>query len=123
MELDYLTPKGVYAVPHEELDLRADTEIDIELKSSRPVTSEKNIWLFWHSGFSTLHPYTKRNVRAWHRRFSKRGWTVRVVSRQPGDPLNVENLVDVNDAENFPEAFSNRTLGGKYAAQHNSDLV
>jgi len=24
-----------------------------------------------------MHPYTQRNVRAWHRRFSKQGWTIR----------------------------------------------
>lgn len=123
MNLDDLIPEGLYAIPHEELDLRSDADVDIELQSSRPVTSEKNIWLFWHSGFSTLHPYTKRNVRTWHRRFSKKGWTVRVVSCQPGDLLNIDNFVDTKEPYNFPVAFRNGTLGGMYAKQHASDLV
>jgi hypothetical protein len=123
MELDNSIPKGLHAIPPEELNLQSDIEIDIELKSSRLVTSEKNIWLFWHSGFDTLHPYTKRNVCAWHQRFSRKGWTVRVVSCQPGDPLHIKNFVDINDPDTFPEAFRNGTMGGKYAAQHTSDLV
>jgi hypothetical protein len=123
MEFDYLIPDGCYAVPHESLDLRPDAEIDSELQSMRPIVSEKNVWLFWHAGYSALHPYTKRNVRTWHRRFSKKGWTVRVVSTQAGDALNIANLLDIKDRNLFPNAFVDGTIGGKYAAQHTSDLV
>ncbi|KIW01842.1 uncharacterized protein PV09_06692 [Verruconis gallopava] len=123
MDVNYVVPENLHVVPLAELDLRPDHEVDAELTLFRPVSSEKNIWLFWHSGFDGLHPYTKRNVRAWHRRFSKKGWTVRVVNRQDSDPLNIENFVDVNDPQNFPEAFRNGCMDGKYAAQHTSDLV
>ncbi|RYP41905.1 hypothetical protein DL768_010425 [Monosporascus sp. mg162] len=70
-----------------------------------------------------MHPYAKRNVRAWHRRFSKTGWTVRVVDRLPGSPLNVANFLDVSDPDTFPRAFQEGTITGGYALQHTSDLV
>lgn len=123
MDFDYLLPKGCHAVPHETLDLRPDIEIDSELQSMRPVVSQKNVWFFWNTGFNTLHPYTKRNIRTWHRRFSKKGWTIRVVSCQPGDALNIANFLDITDRNLFPDAFSSGKIGGKYSAQHTSDLV
>lgn len=70
-----------------------------------------------------MHPYTQRNVRGWHRRFSKLGWTVRVIDRVPSSPLNVEKFVDISDPDNFPRAFVEGTIEGRYAAQHTSDLV
>lgn len=119
----YPVPAGVHIIPEHLLDLRSDSEVDYDLLHPRPVTDEKNIWLFWHSGYSTMHPYTKRNVRAWHRRFSKAGWIVRVVDRHPSSPLNIANFIDVNDSNNFPQAFAEGTISGTYAKQHTSDLV
>lgn len=121
---NYTIPPGVHVIPSECLDLRPDTEIDHDLLHPKPTSdSEKNIWFFWHSGFSNMHPYTKRNVRAWHRRFSKQGWTVRVLDRVPGSPLNVANFLDISDPGTFPRAFVDGTIGGDYAPQHTSDLV
>ncbi|GKZ91621.1 hypothetical protein AnigIFM59636_004259 [Aspergillus niger] len=119
----YPVPAGVHIIPEHLLDLRSDSEVDYDLLHPRPVTDEKNIWLFWHSGYSIMHPYTKRNVRAWHRRFSKAGWIVRVVDRHPSSPLNIANFIDVNDSNNFPQAFAEGTISGTYAKQHTSDLV
>ncbi|PRP80496.1 hypothetical protein PROFUN_11718 [Planoprotostelium fungivorum] len=120
----YSIPDGVHAIPLHRLDLRSDDEIDHTLLHPEPPTSsEKNIWFFWHKGFSHMHPYTKRNVRAWHRRFSKQGWTVRVVDRVPGSSLNIDKFLDVADPNLFPKAFLDGTIGGDYAPQHTSDLV
>ena len=120
---DYHKPEGVQVIPQEQLDLRPDTEIDHDLLHPAPVRDEKNIWFYWHTGYPTMHGYLKRNVRAWHRRFSKQGWVIRVLDRQPGSPLNVSNYLDVTDPDTFPQAFIDRTLAGRYAVQHNSDLV
>ncbi len=121
--MQYKLPNGVHEIPHESLDLRPDHEIDDVLVRPAPVKDEKNIWLFWDKGFTHLHNYTKRNVRTWHRRFSRAGWTVRVLDLVPDSPLNVANFLDVVDPDVLPIAFRNGSLTGTYAAQHFSDLV
>ena len=121
--MDYPIPKGVHAIPHEKLDLRSNSEIDHVLLHPPAVRNEKNIWFYWHTGYPTMHGYLKRNVRTWHRRFSKQGWVIRVLDREPGSPLNVSHYLGVTDPETFPRAFIDRTLAGRYAVQHNSDLV
>ena len=121
--MDYAIPDGLHAIPTELLDLRPDSEIDQDLLNPKAVSGEKNVWFFWHSGFSTMHPYARRNVRAWYRRLSPLGWTIRVLDRSPSSPLNVANFVDITDPEIFPRAFREGTLGGDYAVQHTSDLV
>lgn len=121
----YSIPEGVHAIPANEMDLRSDAEVDATLLDppSPSSSSEKNIWLFWHSGYSTMHPYTQRTVRTYHRRFSKKGWTVRVVDRVAGSPCNVANFLDLQDPDTFPRAFREGTITGTYAMQHTSDLV
>ncbi|KAJ9294731.1 hypothetical protein DTO271G3_6651 [Paecilomyces variotii] len=119
----YPIPDGLHVIPSHLLDLRPDNEIDHDLLRSKPITNEKNIWFFWHQGYANMHPYTKRNIRAWHRRFSKLGWTIRVLDRQSDSQLNVANFLDVSDPDTFPQAFRDGTIGGDYAAQHTSDLV
>ncbi|POR35832.1 Uncharacterized protein TPAR_03961 [Tolypocladium paradoxum] len=119
----YPIPEGVDAVPHEQLDLRPDAQVDQDLLHPKPISGDKNIFFFWHSGFAHMHPYTQRTVRTWHRRFSKQGWVVRVLDREPNSPLNVANFLDVHDPETFPQAFVDGTIGGDYAPQHTSDLV
>jgi hypothetical protein len=120
---DYPIPPGIHAIPSHLLDMRPDSEVDHDLLHPRSVSDEKNIWFFWHSGFTHMHPYTQRNVRAWHRRFSKQGWTIRVLDRLPSSPLNVANFLDISDPGTFPRAFVDGTIGGDYAPQHTSDLV
>jgi hypothetical protein len=126
MESDYdaLMPEGVYRIPNDQLDLRPDDEIDQDLLHPKPITdSDKNIWFFWHKGFSHMHPYTQRSIRAWHRRFSTQGWVVRVLDRNPDSPLNIANFLDIHDPTLFPQAFVDGRIGGDYAPQHTSDLV
>ncbi|KAI9049272.1 hypothetical protein LZ554_007119 [Drepanopeziza brunnea f. sp. 'monogermtubi'] len=119
----YPIPPGVHAISNELLDLRPDSEIDYEILHPKPITTEKNIFFFWDSGFKHMHPCTQRTVRAWHRRFSRSGWTIYVIDRHLGSPMNVENFLDVNDRSNFPQAFAEGTVTGTYAVQHTSDLV
>ncbi|KAH7155937.1 hypothetical protein EDB81DRAFT_785801 [Dactylonectria macrodidyma] len=120
---DYPIPEGLHTIPDQVLDLRPDSEVDRDLLSPKPISDEKNIWFFWHQGFAHMHPYTQRTVRAWHRRFSKKGWVVRVVDRNPSSPLDVANFLDLEDPQTFPQAFTEGTIEGTYALQHTSDLV
>ena len=119
----YPMPSGLYAIPRDRLDLRPDLEVDHDILHPKRVTDEKNVWFFWHSGFLNMHPCSQRTVRAWHRRFSKSGWVVRVINRQPFSLLNLDNFVDTNSEKLFPRAFINDTIGGDYPIQHMSDLV
>ena len=119
----YPVPTGLHAIPNYLLDLRPDSEVDHDLLHPKPVSDEKNIWFFWHTGYTNVHPYSQRNIRAWHRRFSKQGWTIRVLDRIPSSPLNIANFLDTSDLGTFPRAFVEGTIGGDYAPQHTSDLV
>lgn len=121
--MEHLIPSEMHAIPNELLDLRSDADIDAELLHPHPITGVKNIWFFWHSGYANMHPYTQRNVRAWHRRFTKQGWTVRIVDRQSDSKNNIAELLDVSDRKLFPRAFADESLTGPYARQHTSDLV
>ncbi|KAJ5946117.1 Capsular polysaccharide synthesis [Penicillium verhagenii] len=100
--MEHLLPTGMHAIPSNLLDLRSDAEIDVDLLHPKPPNGVKNIWFFWHSGYINMHPYTQRTVRAWHRRFSKQGWTVRIVDRQPGSKSNIAEFLDVTDPTLFP---------------------
>ena len=119
----YLVPAGLHAIPNYLLDLRPDSEVDHDLLHPKPVSDEKNIWFFWHTGYTHIHPYSQRNIRTWHRRFSKQGWTIRVLDRIPSSPLNVANFLDISDPGAFPRTFIDGTIGGDYVPQHTSDLV
>jgi hypothetical protein len=102
----YTLPPGCQVIPSHLLDLCPDSDIDDAILSPPPITSsQKNIWFYWSTGYSTMHNCTKRNIRSWYRRFSKQGWMIRVVDRAPGSPSNVENFLDTKDAETFPQAF------------------
>lgn len=118
----YPIPEGVYVLPDDQVDRRPDEDVDRDILNPRPISDEKNVWLFWHSGYASMHPYGRRSVRAWHRRFSKQGWAIRVIDVVPGSPHNIANFVEVNET-NFPKAFVDGTLGGTYGVQHTSDLV
>lgn len=119
----YPLPAGLHVIPTHLLDLRPDSEVDHDLLHPKPISDEKNIWFFWHTGYTHMHPYTQRNTRAWHRRFSKQGWTIRVLDRLPSSPLNVANFLDISNPGTFPRAFIDGNIGGDYAPQHTSDLV
>ena len=122
MPVTYPIPPGVHALPPSSLDLCPDSEIDDILLHPPPVTSTKNIWFFWNTGYTTLHPYLKRNIRAWHRRFAP-NWTIRVLDVAPNSALHISNFLDTTDSTLFPRAFTEGTLTGTYAPQHTSDLA
>lgn len=120
----YPRPEGLQTLSAEQIDQRSDGEIDFDIQHPKPtISDDKNIWFFWHSGYEDMHPYTKRNIRAWHRRFARQGWVIRVLNLCPGSELNVANYLNVNDPETFPPAFTEGTIAGHHAAQHTSDLV
>ncbi|KAJ5767249.1 uncharacterized protein N7511_004865 [Penicillium nucicola] len=121
--MENLLPSGMHIIPPDLLDLRPDASIDFDLLHPQPVNGVKNIWFFWHSGYANMHPYTQRTVRAWYRRFTKQGWTVRVIDRQPQSKSNIAEFLDVADPAIFPRAFTEETIAGPYALQHTSDLV
>lgn len=122
-QFPYPIPPGVHILPTSQLDLRLDHEIDYAIMHPPPITASKNIFFFWHTGYNTMHAYTQRNIRAWHRRFSKSGWTIHVIDSLPTSPLNIGKYMDIHDRNWFPEAFASGTLAGAYKAQHTSDLV
>ncbi|KAF6805070.1 capsule polysaccharide biosynthesis protein [Colletotrichum sojae] len=119
----YPIPPGLHSIPLDQLDLRPDAKIDNAITNPPPVTSAKNLWFFWNAGYDNLHPYAKRNVRTWHRRFSPQGWTVRVVDLEPHSPGYIGNWIDLQDPDVVPDAFREGTLDGEFAKQHYSDLV
>ncbi|KAK4053074.1 hypothetical protein OIV83_001809 [Microbotryomycetes sp. JL201] len=119
----YPMPEGLYAIPEELLDLRTDDEVDDDVLHPKPVTSDKNVWFFWHSGYVNAYPYAKRVVRSWHRRFSRLGWSIRVLDNEPGSTLNISHWIDTSNPDTVPQAFRDGTLDGAQARQHISDLV
>jgi Capsular polysaccharide synthesis protein len=121
--MDYPIPPGLHPIPTNLLDLRPDSEIDHDLLHPKPVTDEKNVWFFWNTGYSTMHPCTQRNIRAWHRRFSPQGWSIRVLDLLPSSLLNVANFLNTSDPQTFPRTFIEGTIGGEYPAQQISDQV
>lgn len=121
--MDYPMPAGMHKIPVDLLDLRNDADVDNDILNPGPVKDEKNIWFYWDQGYSKMHPYTQRNVRAYHRRLVKLGWIIRVVDLVPGSSSNVEKFLDIHDINTFPQAYIDGTLTGPYAKQHCSDLV
>ncbi|PMD48947.1 hypothetical protein L207DRAFT_540010 [Hyaloscypha variabilis F] len=117
-------PNGCHIVPAHLLDLRPDSDVDKATQNPPPITSsEKNIWFYWSTGYETMHNCTKRTVRSWYRRFTKQGWTIRVVNRAPGSPSNVENFLDTQDPTIFPQESIDGTIGGEFGPQYTSDFV
>ncbi|TFA98355.1 hypothetical protein CCMA1212_009836 [Trichoderma ghanense] len=51
-------PDGITLLSPAEIDQRTDEEIAAWLQKRHPVTSEKNIWGFWHNGFAQMKPWT-----------------------------------------------------------------
>lgn len=104
----------------EAQDKRNDEEILRELSTFRAVTSEKNIWAFWHSGIHSMPAWCQRNVCAWVRMHSHNGWTVRVLDSIK-DSKNY-SLKYVPDAI-LPAAFVHGTMDGPYVGPHSADML
>ncbi|KAL6854726.1 hypothetical protein ACO1O0_005851 [Amphichorda felina] len=119
MEPSFSETPELVRIPASRLDPRSDEEIIQSLLQFQPVTSDKNIWTFWDTGFWGMRPYVRRNVIGWVRRLSP-DWTVRVLDHVEGSPLNVSAFLD---STNFPDAFNNRSMTGPYAGVHSADIV
>lgn len=110
---------GLREVPQDQLDLRSDEEIISQLKTFRPVTSEKNVWAFWDKGIDAMYPSYKLTVLNWVRKLGP-SWTVRLVDLVDGSPNNVYEYLA---KDWFPECMLDNTMDGNHRAQHQSDLI
>jgi hypothetical protein len=123
--MGYPSVPGTTSIVYEELQGSSSSVSPLSQISCAgpPIPGSKAIFAVWHSGVHTLPPYLLRNVNNWYRRFSPLGWTIYVLDTVPGSALNVSNFVDTSSQSVVPEAFTNGTLNGTYAAQHTSDLI
>ncbi|CAJ2505363.1 Uu.00g127570.m01.CDS01 [Anthostomella pinea] len=112
-------PPGLKLIAPEKLDLRTDEEIATWLQLRHPVSSEKNVWAFWHSGYTQMTPWVQRNIINWVRRLGP-DWTVHLLDRVPGSETNVSHFVE---SSFFPDAFNNNTMDGPHVGPHSGDLV
>ncbi|KAI0007594.1 hypothetical protein F4779DRAFT_499475 [Xylariaceae sp. FL0662B] len=112
-------PPGLKLIPPGKLDIRSDDEIAAHLQRRHPVTSDRNVWAFWHSGFSQMAPWVRRNIINWVRRLGA-DWTVHLLDRVPGSETNISHFVD---SSFFPAAFNNNTMDGPHVGPHSGDLV
>ncbi len=102
-----------------QLNYETDEEIVARIKSFIPITSEKNVWSYWNTGWDGMKPWTQRNVLAWVRLLGPE-WTVRVLDRIPDSSNNVFNYLPTSV---FPSAFNSEKLSGPYVGAHSADLV
>ena len=102
----------------EPVDTRDDYEILAALREYVPVTSEKNIWAYWHQGLDDMPLWCKRNICDWVRMCND--WTVRVLDMVPGSPNNALRFVR---EELLPASFVNGEMSGPYKGQHSKDLL
>ncbi|KUJ07631.1 uncharacterized protein LY89DRAFT_691697 [Mollisia scopiformis] len=119
----YKMPAGCHVIPPHLVDSRTDAEIQQDLATFKPVTSTKNFWGFYGTGFEEMPPHYRRNVETWVRRTSRQGWTVRILNQVKDHPLNVEKFLDTKDPDTVPKAFIDQKVGGDFSPQHVSDLV
>lgn len=84
-----------------------------------PVTSEKNVWAYWHDGIKAMPQWCQHNVIDWVRILGSE-WTVRVLDTVPGSPNHVLNFVS---ADLLPETFIKGTMNGPYMGQHSADFI
>lgn len=111
-------PKGLRYIPKEFEDTRTDEEIAEWLQHKHPVTSEKNVWYFWHSGWNSVKPWVQRGVIASVRRQGKE-WTVHFTDNVPGSETNIKNYID---AETYlPAVFREGKMDGAKAGQHQGE--
>ncbi|KAL2845900.1 hypothetical protein BJY01DRAFT_247506 [Aspergillus pseudoustus] len=105
--------------PAEPLDTRSDEEILASISEHRPVTSEKNIWAYWHDGISGMPKWCQRNIIDWHR-ICGPSWTIRVLDTVPDSPNHALKYIP---PEMLPETFVKGTMAGPYVGPHSADFL
>jgi hypothetical protein len=103
----------------EARDSRTDADIIESLTKLAPVTSEKNIWTYWHAGVKAMPSWCQHNIINWVRLHGS-DWTVRVLDTVPGSPNHALKWID---AETLPEAFVTGTMTGPYVGPHSADFL
>ncbi|KAJ7261369.1 capsule polysaccharide biosynthesis protein [Mycena haematopus] len=101
------------------LDTRTDEEILDAITQHVPVTSEKNIWAFWHSGARNMAGWCKRNVIDWVRICGPE-WTVRILDNVPESPNYALKFLS---RTLLPDAFVERKMDGPYTGPHSADFL
>jgi hypothetical protein len=94
------------------LDQRSDEEILDSLTKYVPVTSEKNVWTYWHSGARSMSGWCQRNIANWIRLCGP-SLSVRVLDSLPGSPNNALEWVQVDE---LPKTFVKGTMDGPYGS-------
>ena len=101
-------------------DGRSDADVLESLSTFRPVTSEKNIWAFWHSGIHSMPAWCQRNVCAWVRTHVHDGWTVRVLDSIEGsENYSLRYVADAG----LPDSYVHGTMDGPYVGPHSADML
>ncbi|KAF2807566.1 uncharacterized protein BDZ99DRAFT_419922 [Mytilinidion resinicola] len=100
------------------LDKRSDEEILDSLAKHTPITSEKNVWTYWHSGLRSMPPWCQRNIINWVRLLGP-SWTVRVLDTVPSSPNHALTWLD---SDMLPESFVKGTMQGPYTGPHSADF-
>jgi hypothetical protein len=94
------------------LDKRSDEEILDSLTKHAPVTSEKNVWTYWHAGVRSMPAWCQRNIVSWIRLCGP-SWSIRVLDNVPDSPNNAFAWVE---ADQLPETFVKGTMDGPYGS-------
>lgn len=100
-------------------DTRSDADILAALSRHAPITSEKNIWAYWHSGLNSMPGWCRRNIIAWQR-ICGPSWSIRVLDSVPESPNHALEFIP---AEMLPEAFVKNAMDGEYFGPHSADLL
>jgi hypothetical protein len=103
----------------ESKDKRSDAEILASFKEHVPVTSEKNIWTYWHAGVDAMPTWTQRNIINWVRLHGS-DWTVRILDTVPDSPNHALTWFSADD---LPECFVKGTMVGPYTGPHSADFL
>lgn len=103
----------------ENPDRRTDTQILESLTTYNSVTSEKNVWAFWHSGTTSMPGWCQRNVTDWVRLLGP-SWTVRVLDSVKGSPNNALRYLPT---ESLPATYVEGSMDGPYKGPHAADML
>ncbi|KAI0127020.1 capsule polysaccharide biosynthesis protein [Xylariales sp. AK1849] len=102
----------------EVIDKRSSTDILHSLSQYAPVTSERNIWGYWHAGLLSMPSWCQRNVVDWVR--LNPGWSVRILDNVPSSPQYALNYVS---KELLPAAFVEHKMNGPFMGPHSADFL